>query len=1148
MQVHAFLGQTQPLALVEMHGTGTPLGDPIEYGALCTAVFEVVRRGDACAISAAKSLVGHGEAAAGLCGFLRAAHSAAAGELAKICHLTSYNLHVVSLASAKRIARTLSARLTVQLACRASAGGEGRAIGVSSFAFQGTNVHAQCAMLRRVDSPKRAGSVLLGTRLSQNGWMSRLALPACAHLAVCSTRLEQQCVTFSPSSYLQPRGISTGRLANMCMEAIRSLMVPKEPRCALHLHFGSSRARYASHASTLVELRPHTGRLCAWISSRADKSHSLARGTATVPTASLQRLRGVKDERFRRGRWMPVVARWSAKSGAGMSLAVDAMHVLISVVRKRAMDIADGHFVSMSWSHSDVDARLVGGGPTHPEHVSMLKIARPDLSASTHTNDLKAEVTLHPRAQWQNAPTQSRQDLLYDMTWRAHTAFPPIGMRTQSLGASSTEGASLYQLRGGRLAMSASRPTWRAAALGLATLQSTKLKLLVIVGSYADTGIEAKTCGRHTAWQGMMNTLCAEARSTVPKCINAEDALPLVRTEEGRADPPGSLACAWQRYSAAPSSFSKASLVRLGQGRVRTLRMPQTSLLLGGLGAVGAVTRRWLQQHGQQSVASVGRGVQKGLSPGEFTEASLQLDVTLACAGIAYRRIGAGTVHILSGVLRDATLVRQTSRTVLVCLAPKLAAMRVVMPHAVASAVRSCIGYSSVASVFASAGQLAYSAANSALTAHALAWRRSGCPCLPIRWGPWDGMGMAADHTVRAQLEKSGVGLLGVHEGTIIAHKASASLCYRAPSQAPIALPLNWETVGTRRRAEDEFLSAVSVEQVPPPHGLRALDVRPSIPRRQPRLEARLSDLGLSLDAPLVDSGLDSLGILEVVNSLRETVDYCADVDVHDVFENATVRHLLQSRSWDAPKQMQGSAEVPISGSSASRGAPTLLCFPYAGLHGGDFAQLHATLPIAWAIVPIRYSGHSGGVVEGILAGMQDRLAAVREVAIVGASIGALVGIECLHRGVPISPTAFFALCAYAPHHIPHIAGATRCKRARALGTEEGGLHADLEKELILFENLPRGLAAVAHRSIERMRNALNDYALLDHARGVPRAGAVPIVVHASVNDDVVHYKRQRGWEFASHVEVSWVIGEGLLHAEGLARMELAVAGFVKRL
>jgi acyl transferase domain-containing protein len=59
------------LAAVEMHGTGTPLGDPVEISALARAV----RKKDgqhSCVVTAAKMHVGHLESAAGAVGLLKA--------------------------------------------------------------------------------------------------------------------------------------------------------------------------------------------------------------------------------------------------------------------------------------------------------------------------------------------------------------------------------------------------------------------------------------------------------------------------------------------------------------------------------------------------------------------------------------------------------------------------------------------------------------------------------------------------------------------------------------------------------------------------------------------------------------------------------------------------------------------------------------------------------------------------------------------------------------------------------------------------------------------------------------------------------------------------------------------------------------------
>ena len=65
------------IRLIEAHGTGTPLGDPIEVAGLKAAFAKYTRATGFCALGSVKSNIGHCLTAAGVSGFLKAALSIA---------------------------------------------------------------------------------------------------------------------------------------------------------------------------------------------------------------------------------------------------------------------------------------------------------------------------------------------------------------------------------------------------------------------------------------------------------------------------------------------------------------------------------------------------------------------------------------------------------------------------------------------------------------------------------------------------------------------------------------------------------------------------------------------------------------------------------------------------------------------------------------------------------------------------------------------------------------------------------------------------------------------------------------------------------------------------------------------------------------
>ncbi|ONI70916.1 hypothetical protein ALI144C_51030 [Actinosynnema sp. ALI-1.44] len=116
------------VGLIEAHGSGTRLGDPIEFEALDS----VYGRGRGrCALGAVKSVVGHLEAAAGVAGFIKAVLSVHSGVIPPNQRFTRWNPEI-DAGESRLFVPTESVEWPVD---------GPRVAGVSAFGFGGTNAH-----------------------------------------------------------------------------------------------------------------------------------------------------------------------------------------------------------------------------------------------------------------------------------------------------------------------------------------------------------------------------------------------------------------------------------------------------------------------------------------------------------------------------------------------------------------------------------------------------------------------------------------------------------------------------------------------------------------------------------------------------------------------------------------------------------------------------------------------------------------------------------------------------------------------------------------------------------------------------------------------------------------------------------------------
>lgn len=162
------------LRFVSLHGTGTPLGDPIEVSALGKALSSHGRRATV-VLGAIKSCYGHSEGCAGLTGLVMAAQSVKQLRAAPIMHLRHLNHYVQdTLSSGPDIGKLAAALPRQPQTCDPAA----RMAGSSSFGMSGVNAHAILAPPTRAAPVARVWAQGPTTLLQQQRlWPSPLAHP-----------------------------------------------------------------------------------------------------------------------------------------------------------------------------------------------------------------------------------------------------------------------------------------------------------------------------------------------------------------------------------------------------------------------------------------------------------------------------------------------------------------------------------------------------------------------------------------------------------------------------------------------------------------------------------------------------------------------------------------------------------------------------------------------------------------------------------------------------------------------------------------------------------------------------------------------------------------------------------------------------------
>ncbi|MEM7581623.1 MAG: type I polyketide synthase, partial [Cyanobacteria bacterium P01_A01_bin.80] len=142
------------ITYLETHGTGTPIGDPIEIAALTQAFRTKTQKKGFCAIGSVKTNIGHLDRAAGVSSLIKAILALKHKQIPPSLHFEQPNPHIDFDNSPFYVNTKLSHWET---------NGTPRRAGVSSFGFGGTNAHVilEEAPTIEASSPSRPYQLLL---------------------------------------------------------------------------------------------------------------------------------------------------------------------------------------------------------------------------------------------------------------------------------------------------------------------------------------------------------------------------------------------------------------------------------------------------------------------------------------------------------------------------------------------------------------------------------------------------------------------------------------------------------------------------------------------------------------------------------------------------------------------------------------------------------------------------------------------------------------------------------------------------------------------------------------------------------------------------------------------------------------------------
>jgi acyl transferase domain-containing protein/acyl carrier protein len=951
------------IGLLEAHGTGTALGDPIEMAGIVEALCGAEPGGAPLYIGSAKTNLGHLESAAGIAGLIKAILAIQHREIPPIVHLSTPNPRLEI--DGTRVA------LPMRVETWDTAAGGGYA-GVSSFGMSGTNAH-----------------IVLGPAPAAATTQDAPAAPVEGFTLTARTAEAVRELAASYADALER--LPEGDFAAFAYSATRG-------RAQQPWRIAVRASDPAAAAAALRAVAAGQSPAEATLTGPEDRNGTLVGiGAAQLP----RRVVSLPNYPWQRHRLAPDVVPQSSAVTADAPANDTTQPGTPQPAADEPVELylPRWEFLAAEPAEASDDRLVIAGGD--PLTVRLLSDAAAALGRAATV--LTADELPGSAEQWTEfARTLPAVGSVKILLAPAATALPaelpsgPLAEDQQPAVAGARLCASVVDaLRGIEKGLSAD---------AFATVS------VVTRGAVEVTGDEPLSATDHGLLHGLAPVLGLEFADSFGRIID----LP--------AEPQDFDAQALLAADGAPSA-EDVVVIRAGVALAMrlapaenyapslTVRADGAYVVTGGLGGVGGRIAIDLAARGAGALLLIGRRAESALSEsaaallGRLRETgtaveyrSADCDDPAALARAVEPPAGwpeiRGIVHA-GGTIERVPLRESGPDSFIAALRGKYSGALWLHLLSRDWPLDFFIQTSSVSALWGADGYGAYAAANGGLDALTGLRRSSGLPAASIAFGPWDLVGMT-DAADRANLERMGIKQVGPAAGCATLTDAAP-----APGSRLIACTVEWsrlrEVMGTRRErallgsGTDAVSAAASAPETAGPAGSPAAgaawaEIRTlTAAKRKRALLAHIRSVvarllghedvsGVPADTGFFDLGLDSIVLVDLVQELSGSLGLA--LKIGDVFDHPTAATLsahLLDRLADGPaapgpvKAANGSGRAPHPGAARpaerpggeSRPARSTASDPQVGAGGAGTAE-----PIAIVGMAGRFPGADS--VEGL--------------------------------------------------------------------------------------------------------------------------------------------------------------------------------------